>query len=329
MADIFISYSREDREWVSKLAEAIQAEGFTVWWDWDLLVGKRYRETIETELQTCKATLVVWSQHSVRSDFVRDEAEEGQQRNILVPILKESVRPPAGFRQLQTADFSTWTGGTTHAEYQRMIKGLSHLIGRPGASAPDHVDAAPAPVAPAPEPVHPAPMAEPAPAPVVPPTAAVVAPAAAPIPHPVPLVQAKAPEPPVHTPVVNASAPPKHGMPVIGYVAIGVVALVALLAIAVALFPNNSPPPKPLTPAHPPTTPVDGTSPTTPAHPSGTPTPPVTTPPGEPADEAGNSHGGSSSGAGHPSNSDATPPAPPQPPAGDGGDTGQDVGQAH
>ncbi len=49
MADVFISYAREDRQWVEQLARQLQAEGFSVWWDWDLLVGKRYRETIDTE----------------------------------------------------------------------------------------------------------------------------------------------------------------------------------------------------------------------------------------------------------------------------------------
>lgn len=111
MADIFISYSREDREWVESLAAQLQSEGFSVWWDWDLLVGKRYRESIDHELQSCRVAVVVWSQHSIQSDFVRDEAEEAQQRNILVPVLKEVVPPPAGFRQIQTADLSTWTGG--------------------------------------------------------------------------------------------------------------------------------------------------------------------------------------------------------------------------
>ena len=130
MADIFISYAREDREWVEKLAATLQAEGFSVWWDWDLLVGKRYRETIETELQTCKATIVVWSEQSVRSDFVRDEAEEGQQRNLLLPVLKGNVRPPAGFRQIQTADLTNWSGDRTNDEFRRMMRGVSHLIGR-------------------------------------------------------------------------------------------------------------------------------------------------------------------------------------------------------
>ena len=131
MADIFISYAREDREWVEKLATQLVTEGYTVWWDWDLLVGKRYRETIETELQTAKAAVVVWSQHSIRSDFVRDEAEDAQQRNILLPLLKEIVRPPAGFRQLQTADLSNWNGGGEHIEFRRMMRGVSHLVGRP------------------------------------------------------------------------------------------------------------------------------------------------------------------------------------------------------
>ena len=133
MAEIFISYSREDREWVERLASQLQSEGYSVWWDWDLLVGKRYRETIDNELQTCRAAVVVWSQHSVQSDFVRDEAEEAQQRNILVPVLKEVVRPPAGFRQIQTADLSTWTGDGAHAEFRRVMKGIGFMVGRPAA----------------------------------------------------------------------------------------------------------------------------------------------------------------------------------------------------
>jgi hypothetical protein len=133
MAEIFISYSREDRDWVERLASQLQSEGYSVWWDWDFLVGKRYRETIDNELQTCGAAVVVWSQHSTQSDFVRDEAEEAQQRNILVPVLKEMVRPPAGFRQIQTADLSTWTGGGAHAEFRRVMKGIGVMVGRPAA----------------------------------------------------------------------------------------------------------------------------------------------------------------------------------------------------
>jgi hypothetical protein len=99
------------------------------------LVGKRYRETIDVELQSSKAVVVVWSQHSVRSDFVRDEAEEAQQRNVLLPVLKEAVRPPAGFRQIQSADLSDWSGDKSHDELRRVMKGVAHMVGRPASSA--------------------------------------------------------------------------------------------------------------------------------------------------------------------------------------------------
>jgi hypothetical protein len=148
MAEIFISYSREDRDWVERLAAQLQSEGYSVWWDWDLLVGKRYRETIDSELQTCRAAVVVWSQHSIQSDFVRDEAEEAQQRNILVPVLKEIVRPPAGFRQIQTADLSTWGGDGTHAEFRRVMKGIGFMVGRPAAGEASSAGAAADPRAP-------------------------------------------------------------------------------------------------------------------------------------------------------------------------------------
>ena len=334
MADIFISYSREDREWVAKLADALQAEGYSVWWDWDLLVGKRYRETIETELQACKATVVVWSQHSVHSDFVRDEAEEGQQRNILVPLLKESVRPPAGFRQLQTADFSTWTGGTAHAEYQRMIRGLSHLIGRDGQSTAAHVDAAPAPVAPAPvaEPTQPAPVVEPVPAPA--PVPDRVVPAAPVVPDPPVPVQAKAPEPaPAHTSVLGTSPPPmtapKKSMPVIGYVAIGGVALIALVFVVMFVSAQFTPAPKPVPPVI--AGPAPHAAPAAAAHPT-TPTPAANgaADNGGGADTGGDEAGNASQASPHGAGGGTPEPAAPTPPSGgDGGDTGQDVGQSH
>ena len=262
MADIFISYAREDREWVEKLATQLVTEGFTVWWDWDLLVGKRYRETIETELQTAKAAVVVWSQHSIRSDFVRDEAEDAQQRNILLPLLKEIVRPPAGFRQLQTADLSNWNGGGEHIEFRRMMRGVSHLVGRTslGDTGDIHVDpnhptthfdpptapAPPADVTPilpiAPQPDSPpvtvakAPEPEPMPAAVVPPPPS---PAVAPTPPP---TAAFTPTP------ASAGGAPKVSTPMRIAAGAGLVVVIAIVYLAMQFFGAHSKPTPPVVP---------------------------------------------------------------------------------
>jgi len=94
MADIFVSYTQGDRDWVWELATALEAEGFSVWWDPNLLPGTKYRDAIRRELGEARAAIVVWSRLSVESDWVRDEAEDARQQGRLVPVLKEPVAPP-------------------------------------------------------------------------------------------------------------------------------------------------------------------------------------------------------------------------------------------
>jgi hypothetical protein len=157
MADIFISYAQGDREWVAQLASTLEGEGFSVWWDPNLLPGMKYRDAIATELQTAKSVVVVWSHLSTQSDWVRDEAEDARQSKKLIPVLKEPVPPPHGFRQLQTADLSQWRGRKENPEFRRVVnaaRGYAPLAAESLRAA--EMPAAPPPVARVTEPSHPA-----------------------------------------------------------------------------------------------------------------------------------------------------------------------------
>ena len=77
MADVFISYAREDRPFAARLAHALEAGGRTVWWDREILPGKDFAELIAAELAQAKAVVVIWSPASGKSGWVRDEAHEG------------------------------------------------------------------------------------------------------------------------------------------------------------------------------------------------------------------------------------------------------------
>src|SRR3954454_15763992 len=72
--DIFISYAREDRACAERVAEALAGCGWRVWWGRDIDVGADFSALIESRLQSCRAVIVLWSEHSVRSGFVKDEA---------------------------------------------------------------------------------------------------------------------------------------------------------------------------------------------------------------------------------------------------------------
>jgi TolB-like protein len=110
MADVFIGYARLDRETVEKLASAIEAAGYTVWWDRQLVAGAEFSRDIERELEAAKAVVIAWSRHANDSPWVKDEAAVARDQAKLVPVSLDQEPPPMGFRQYQAIDFSRWKG---------------------------------------------------------------------------------------------------------------------------------------------------------------------------------------------------------------------------
>jgi TIR domain len=131
MADIFISYASEDRNRVRPLAEALISRGFNIWWDRSLAAGQDYAAVIERELRGAKAVIVVWTQGSAASTFVRDEAGLARDQGRLVPVLLDPVRIPLGFGTFQAEDFTKWNGGSNAPQMQLLEEVLkAKLSGR-------------------------------------------------------------------------------------------------------------------------------------------------------------------------------------------------------
>jgi len=108
MADIFISYAREDRECARVLAETLQRRGSTVWWDREMYAGEDFEEVIEREIENARAMIVLWSASSVRSHFVKAEATRALEMSKLLPVRIDDARLPLRFINLHTTDLSPW-----------------------------------------------------------------------------------------------------------------------------------------------------------------------------------------------------------------------------
>ncbi|MEZ5996753.1 MAG: TIR domain-containing protein [Hyphomonadaceae bacterium] len=131
MADIFISYASEDRNRVRPLAEALISRGFNVWWDRSLAAGQDYTAIIERELKNAKAVIVLWTQSSSASTFVRDEAGRARDEGRLVPVMLDRVEIPLGFGAFQAEDFTRWNGGANAPQMQLLEEVLkAKLQGR-------------------------------------------------------------------------------------------------------------------------------------------------------------------------------------------------------
>ena len=91
MADVFISYSKMDRLLVEKLAADLEANGWSTWFDRGLTAGDAYRDEIAVELANARAVVVVWTENSITSDFVRAEAGRAKADNKLIPVKNSAV----------------------------------------------------------------------------------------------------------------------------------------------------------------------------------------------------------------------------------------------
>lgn len=129
MADIFISYASEDREHAKTMAHALESEGWSVWWDRDIPLGKPFDEVIQENIDAARCVLVLWTAHSVASKWVRSEASEAEERSILVPVmLDENADIPLAFKLLQAAKLWDWTPGVAHAEYDKLLGRIRALV---------------------------------------------------------------------------------------------------------------------------------------------------------------------------------------------------------
>ena len=125
MADVFLSYAQEDRTRAGKLADALRERGWDVWWDAHVYVGTRFRAEIARQLESAKCVVVLWSQASIESDWVIDEAEDGKNRGVLVQALIDAAQPPHGFRGIQWANLNSWSGDTHAEEFVKLADGIS------------------------------------------------------------------------------------------------------------------------------------------------------------------------------------------------------------
>lgn len=134
VSDIFLSYSRDDRVRVERLAVALMQAGYSVWWDRNLTGGERFQSEIQTELSAARAVIVIWTRASVNSHWVADEAGEGRDTGRLVPITLDGTVPPLGFRQFQGLDFSGWKS-VDDPVFADLRAALARLIDKPAAAA--------------------------------------------------------------------------------------------------------------------------------------------------------------------------------------------------
>ncbi len=138
MTDVYISCARDDAERMAPLVEAVQAEGWSAWFEPDAPPARR-EHAIDAELGAAGAVIVLWTASSRESEFVRTEAATGLYRNKLIQITLDGDIPPRPFDQLEAIDIGSWNGDSQDPTWQRILGCIRLFAGSPGADRPQVV----------------------------------------------------------------------------------------------------------------------------------------------------------------------------------------------
>jgi hypothetical protein len=138
MSEIFISYANVDRERIGPIVSLLEGEGWSVWWDRRIPVGKVFDEVIEAAIGGARCVIVVWSKESVKSSWVKTEAAEGAGRNCLVPVLVDDVKIPFEFRRIHAAQLFDWDGSRDAPALAELLAAIRAILETPSSDAGVH-----------------------------------------------------------------------------------------------------------------------------------------------------------------------------------------------
>ncbi len=119
----FISYSRINKEFATKLTKELRSAGYPVWFDQlDIPTGSRWDDEVEKALRECSIFLIILTPASIASENVKDEIgyaiDHGKR---ILPILLENCDVPLRLRRFQYVDF-------TNKNFQQGLEGAKELL---------------------------------------------------------------------------------------------------------------------------------------------------------------------------------------------------------
>lgn len=130
--DVFVSYSHRDAEAVAALDVALRSAGLKVFLDTrDVLAGERLVEKVFDGIASAKSQIVVLSEASTTSSWVKDEISAGRTRSIssgsrVIPVLIEQCELPNSLVHLKYVDLRDWL---TDRSFRRGVSELLHALG--------------------------------------------------------------------------------------------------------------------------------------------------------------------------------------------------------
>jgi hypothetical protein len=125
--EIFISYSRRDQEFVTRLASDLDAQVAGVWFDQSSIqLGEKWHDEIMEGIRDCKAFILVLSPDAMESRYVREEVNKALELGkTIFPVIYRPTKWKGEFetlvKEVQTLDLRS---GSYTDNFHKLVDGL-------------------------------------------------------------------------------------------------------------------------------------------------------------------------------------------------------------
>ncbi len=141
MSGLFLSYSRADRALAEQIIRGLRAVGVAVWWDEDMRAVD-WQQELEHRIHELAGVMVIWTEHSVNSNHVRDEARLGLETEKLVNVLDGVSKPPFPYDRINGLPLAGWTGREPHRGWTRLVETVEEMVVGAGYARPGDITVA-------------------------------------------------------------------------------------------------------------------------------------------------------------------------------------------
>ena len=127
----FLSYSNKDRGRIGNIHSFLLDQSVPLWWDADIEAGASWRDEIAKRLSSAKVVITFWTEHSVCSKSVVEEASDAQKRKKLIHVRLDDAVLPYGFAETQYVDLRQWDGTSEHPQMRKLLQSIRDKIDPP------------------------------------------------------------------------------------------------------------------------------------------------------------------------------------------------------
>ena len=126
---IFISYSSHDAALANRLVAYLEQQGYPCWIaPRDIASGGDYTDFINDSIRDCRALVLVMTERSVRSQWVKKELSTAVSYNrTILPFRIEPVKLESGLQfLLNNVQWIDATSGKPEAHFGQLVNGINH-----------------------------------------------------------------------------------------------------------------------------------------------------------------------------------------------------------